>query len=124
MEHEGSVTADAVIYNLCARSDWDAARAAGRYEGSADDRRDGFIHLSTAAQVAESAAKHRAGRTDVVLLEVDAAALGPALRWERSHAGALFPHLYGPLPVAAVRRAVALPLGPDGRHVFPDLGGG
>lgn len=109
------------VYNLCRRPDWDAAVAAGEYRGSADDRRDGFIHFSTAAQVAESAAKHRAGVADLLLLTVEAAVLGAALRWETSRGGQLFPHLYGALPVASVLRVDALALGPDGRHVFPAL---
>jgi uncharacterized protein (DUF952 family) len=112
-----------VIYHICRRDEWDAAVARGRYDGSSQDAADGFIHFSTAAQVTESAAKHRAGQDGLVLLAVDAARLGPALRWEKSRGGALFPHLYGPLPVAAVVRADDLPLGPDGRHVFPPLDG-
>ena len=109
------------VYHLAFADAWAAARAAGVYAGTADDARDGFIHCSTAAQVAASAAKHRAGRADVVLLWIDADALGAALRWEPSRGGDLFPHCYGPLPLAAVRRAEALPLGPDGRHVLPPL---
>jgi uncharacterized protein (DUF952 family) len=115
-----------VIYTLLRGADWRAAQAAGEYRGSADDRRDGFLHFSTAAQVRESAAKHRAGERDLWLVTVDAAALGAALRWEPASGGkrpGLFPHLYGPLPISAVRSAVHLPLGPDGRHVFPvDVG--
>lgn len=110
-----------LIYHICARAAWAAAQSAGRYEGSADDTRDGFIHFSTAAQVAGSAAKHHAGRADLILVAVDAEALGDALRWEPSRGGALFPHLYGPLPLTAVRWAEELALGPDGRHRFPRL---
>ncbi|MGP1394860.1 MAG: DUF952 domain-containing protein [Inquilinaceae bacterium] len=109
------------IYTLCRAGDWARAEAAGRYDGSADDRRDGFLHFSTAAQVAESAARHRAGEPDLKLVQVDSARLGPALRWEPSRGGALFPHLYGPLPFDAVVAVLDLPLGPDGRHVFPPL---
>lgn len=109
------------IYHVCRAEDWAAAEAAGAYRGSADDRRDGFIHFSTAAQVIESVAKHRAGQDGLVLLAVEAAALGEALKWEPSRGGQLFPHLYGPLAPAAVRRAVPLPLGEDGRHRFPPL---
>jgi len=110
-----------LIYNLCRAADWQAACAAGEYRGSADDIRDGYIHFSTAAQVRTSAAKHRAGVADLLLLTVEAAALGPALRWEKSRGGQLFPHLYGPLPVAKVARVDPLPLGPDGAHRFPPL---
>lgn len=103
------------------RADWEAARAGGRYGGSPDDRRDGFIHFSTAAQVAGSAAKHRRGQPDLLLLRVDAEALGAALRWERSGSGDLYPHLYDTLPVRLVHAVDPLPLGPDGQHVFPPL---
>ncbi|MEK7819694.1 MAG: DUF952 domain-containing protein [Pseudomonadota bacterium] len=107
------------IFHICRRDEWDAARVAGRYGGSSQDAADGFIHFSTAEQVVASAAKHRAGQTGLVLVEVAADALGPALKWEPSRDGKLFPHLYGALPLSAVARAVDLPLGADGRHVFP-----
>jgi len=110
-----------LIYHICRREEWAAARAAGRYDGSSQDRADGFIHFSAADQVVASAARHRAGQDGLVLLAVEAAALGDALKWEPSRGGALFPHLYGPLPLAAVRRVDDLPLGADGRHVFPRL---
>ncbi len=109
----------APIYHICRRDEWEKAQASGRYGGSTQDAADGFIHFSTAAQVAESAARHRAGQRGLVLLAVDAAALGPALKWEPSRHGALFPHLYGELPLAALRGTWDLPLGPDARHVFP-----
>lgn len=114
--------AEAFVYNLCRAADWRRAQAAGTYAGSADDRRDGFIHFSTAAQVRDSAARHRAGVPDLLLLTVPAADLGAALRWEPSRGGALFPHLYAELSVAAVAAVHDLPLGPDGEHVFPPLG--
>ena len=109
------------IYHMCRREEWEAAQAAGSYPGSSQDRADGFIHFSTAAQVVESAAKHRAGQDGLVLLAVDSARLGDALKWEPSRGGQLFPHLYGALPLDAVLRAEDLPLGQDGRHVFPPL---
>ncbi len=107
------------IYHICRREEWERAQAAGRYGGSSQDTADGFIHFSTAAQVEESAARHRAGQSGLVLLAVDPEALGAALKWEPSHQGALFPHFYGELPLAALRGAWDLPLGPDSRHVFP-----
>jgi uncharacterized protein (DUF952 family) len=110
-----------LVYHVCPRAAWQAAREAGLYRGSADDARDGFIHFSSAGQVAESCARHRAGQAGLVLLAVDEAALGSALKWEPSRGGALFPHLYGALPLAAVRAVHDLPLEPDGRHVFPPL---
>ncbi len=108
------------IYHMAHQVDWDAAQATGSYGGSPDDRRDGFIHFSTVAQVERSAVKHRAGQTDLVLLRVDAGALAK-LRWERAGSGDVYPHLYAALPTSAVRRVDPLPLGADGRHVFPDL---
>ncbi len=107
------------IYHLCRRAEWQAAEAAGVYQGSSQDAADGFIHFSTARQVRASAAKHRAGQRDLVLLAVDTRALGQALKWEPARGGDLFPHLYGPLPIAAVRRVDELPLAPDGGHRFP-----
>ncbi|MBV9522156.1 MAG: DUF952 domain-containing protein [Alphaproteobacteria bacterium] len=110
-----------LIYHMCRIEEWQAAAAVGEYRGSSQDAADGFIHFSTAAQLAESAAKHRAGQEGLVLLSVDPARLGPALRWEPSRGGALFPHLHGTLPCAAVIRVDALPLGGDGRHIIPPL---
>jgi uncharacterized protein (DUF952 family) len=110
-----------LIYHMCRAAEWQAAEASGAYPGSSQDEADGFIHFSTASQIVASAARHRAGQRDLVLLAVDPAPLGAALRWERSRGGELFPHLYGTLPVAAVRRVSPLPLGADGRHVFPML---
>jgi len=110
-----------VIYHICRREEWEAAQRSGAYHGSSQDKADGFIHFSGAAQVKASAAKHRAGQAGLVLLAVDAERLGAALKWEPSRGGALFPHLYGALPTAAVLSAQDLPLGADGLHVFPPL---
>ncbi len=109
-----------VIYKIIDRDEWDAARACGRYSGSRDDRRDGFIHFSTAGQVRETAARHFAGEGNLVLLAIDGAALGPALKWEASRQGALFPHLYGLLRLSSVTRSWPLPLNGHGIHEFPD----
>ena len=102
------------IYKILPRAEWALAREAGRFEGSAVDRRDGFIHFSTAAQAQETARRHFAGQADLVVLEVEAGDLGAALRWEPSRGGELFPHLYGPLNAADVRGVTEAPLGPDG----------
>ena len=110
-----------VIYHLARESEWRDAERSGRYGGTADDRRDGFLHFSTAEQVAESAARHRRGETGVLLVAVDADRLGEALRWEPSRGGALFPHLYGALPLDAVQWTAPLPLDADGLHRFPIL---
>ena len=109
------------LYKICPGSLWRAAERNGVFRGSEVDRRDNFIHFSTAEQVGETAAKHFAGQRDLVLLRVDAVRLSAALKWEPSRGGALFPHLYGELDVKAVRQIDSLPLGPDGRHVFPAL---
>ena len=109
----------APIYHICGREEWQAAQAAGRYSGSSQDAADGFIHFSTAAQVEASAARHRAGQSGLVLLAVDPEALGAALKWEPSRRGERFPHLYGQLPLAALRGISDLPLRPASRHVCP-----
>jgi uncharacterized protein (DUF952 family) len=107
------------IYKICPEPLWRAAEAAGVFEGAAVDLADGFIHFSTAAQLRETARRHFSGMDGLLLVTVDAAALGPALRYEPSRGGDLFPHLYGPLPMSAVRGAELLPLGADGQHLFP-----
>jgi uncharacterized protein (DUF952 family) len=107
------------IYRLLSQAAWQHARAAGSFLGSEHDLRDGFIHFSTAQQVAETAARHYAGLTDLLLLEVSVDALGPDLRWEPSRGGALFPHLYGSLPLSAVTRVEPLELDESGVHVLP-----
>jgi uncharacterized protein (DUF952 family) len=91
-----------VIYKLLASQEWEQARAVGRYDGSADDRRDGFIHFSGPDQVVATAGRIFAGQRGLTLLAVDPAPLGVALRWEPSRGGELFPHLYGSLPISAV----------------------
>lgn len=101
------------IYKICGRDAWEEARGLGRYAGSADDARDGFIHLSTKDQLAGTLAKHFAGQGDLVLVVLDAGALGAALKWELSRGGALFPHLYGPLEMSAVLSVEPLPPTPD-----------
>jgi uncharacterized protein (DUF952 family) len=109
------------IYRIVTEDEWRAAREAGVFAGSAHDRRDGFIHFSTAEQAAETAAKHYAGKGDLLILCVDAAALSAPLKWEASRGGQLFPHLYGVLPASAVVRVEKLPLSEDGTFVFPPL---
>jgi uncharacterized protein (DUF952 family) len=110
-----------LIFKIAGAAEWRAAETAGVFAGAVVDRADGYIHFSTAAQVAETAAKWFAGRDDLVLAAIDAEALGTDLRWEPSRGGALFPHLYASLPFSAVRWTRALPLGADGRHIFGNL---
>jgi uncharacterized protein (DUF952 family) len=110
-----------IIYKISDVALWNEAERAGVFAGAPIDVADGFIHFSTAAQAAETAARHFAGRRDLVLAAVDTDALGADLRYEPSRGGALFPHLYRGLPMSAVRWVKPLPLGTDGRHVFPEL---
>ncbi|WP_341895485.1 DUF952 domain-containing protein [Ferrovibrio terrae] len=109
-----------VIYRIISETDWAAAQAAGAFSGTAHDLRDGFIHFSTAKQAAETAARHYAGKTDLLLLFVRDDDLMSPLKWEKSRNDDLFPHLYGVLPVTAVYRVETLPLdSATGRHIFP-----
>jgi uncharacterized protein (DUF952 family) len=109
------------IYKICERAEWHAAERAGIYRGSDVDVRDGFMHFSTAAQVPETAAKHFARQSDLVLVAVDGEVLGAALKWEPSRGGELFPHLYAALPLEAVRFAQPLPDEAGGRRQLPEL---
>jgi uncharacterized protein (DUF952 family) len=109
----------AVILKIVSRAEWQDAERTGVFEGSAVDRRDGFIHFSTAAQVRETAARHFAGNADLLLVSAAAGML--TVRWEPSRGGELFPHLYGPLPLSAVLSVAPLPLRADGTHAFGDL---
>jgi uncharacterized protein (DUF952 family) len=111
----------ATIYKICERAAWRAAEHAGLYRGSDVDMRDGFIHFSTAAQVRETAARHFAQKSDLMLVAADGDILGAALKWEPSRGGDLFPHLYAALPLSAVRWAQPLPDEVDGRRAFPEL---
>ncbi|GJE53585.1 MULTISPECIES: DUF952 domain-containing protein [Methylobacterium] len=108
-----------LIYKICPRVLWLQAEAAGCFSGAPIDQADGFIHFSTAAQAVETAARHFAGIDDLLLVAVDVEALGQALRFEPSRGGDLFPHLYGELPLSAVRAVHDLRLGSDGSHAFP-----
>jgi uncharacterized protein (DUF952 family) len=109
------------IYKILPQTEWAGALANGQFAGSGIDLSDGFIHFSTAAQAAETARRHFAGQTGLVVLRVASERLGAALRWEPSRGGELFPHLYGPLACALVEAATAAPLGPDGVPALGDL---
>ena len=102
------------IYKILPRWEWEAALAARRFDGSAIDRQDGFMHFSTAEQAQETARRHFAGQEDLLVLAVEADDLGPALRWEVSRGGDLFPHLYAHLETALVRAVTEAPLAADG----------
>lgn len=106
-----------LIYKILSRAEWQQIEQSGSFAGSAVDLADGFIHFSTAAQAAETAAKHFAGQTDLMVFAVEADGMD-AMKWEPSRGGALFPHLYRPLLRTEVLWAAPLPLGPNG-HEFP-----
>lgn len=110
-----------LIYKIAPAVLWREAEAGGVFVGSPVDLKDGFIHFSDAAQVRETAARYFTGEADLVLAAIDTTKLGSTLRWEASRGGALFPHLYAPLEMAAVVWAKPLPLGGNGAHVFPDI---
>ena len=111
----------ATIYKILFANEWREAKSEGRYRGSPDDKRDGFIHFSTASQVRETARKHFFGQKGLFLIEVDADVLGDALRWEPSRNDELFPHLYGELDLVAVRAVLDMQARSDGTHDIPDL---
>ena len=100
---------------------WRQAEAARRFDGAPVDLADGFIHFSTPEQVEDTATKHFSGQRDLLLVGIDAAALGDALRWEPSRGGALFPHLYAPLALADVLWVEPIPVDGNGRHMFAGL---
>ena len=112
---------NATIYKIAPETLWREAETTGSFLGAPIDLADGFVHFSTADQVKETAARHFSGQAGLLLVAVDAAKLGAALKYETSRGGALFPHLYGPLDLAAVKWARPLPLGSDGLHEFPPL---
>lgn len=111
---------DDVIYKIVTSEQWAEAEKAGLFKGAPIDLADGYIHFSTAEQARETAAKHFAGQQDLLLIKVSSSLIADKLVYEPSRGGALFPHLYGDLPLSAVIGAVDLPLGADGRHRFPD----
>jgi beta-hydroxylase len=96
-------------FKIVTAAQWASFQAEGRFEGSPADRADGYIHLSAADQVEGTLARHFAGQTGLVLVEVDLEALGETMRWEKSRGGALFPHVYGALPLSAVVDSKPLP---------------
>lgn len=109
------------IYKITPAPLWHRAQEIGRFTGAPVDVADGFIHFSSAGQVAETAAKHFAGQEGLLLVSIDPARLGPALKWEVSRGGALFPHLYGDLPLAAVLRVVPMRHRADGQFDFEGI---
>jgi uncharacterized protein (DUF952 family) len=115
------MTVTSVVYKIVPEALWQQARQSGVFEGAAIDLSDGYIHFSTAGQAKETAARHFAGQSGLLLVAVDGEKLGDRLVFEPSRGGDLFPHLYAPLPLSAVLWEKPLPLGSDGGHVFPEL---
>jgi uncharacterized protein (DUF952 family) len=107
-----------MIFKILRRAEWTDAQAAGVFTGSAIDVRDGYIHFSTAAQARETARLHFRGVGDLLVLAVDATALGEGLKWEPSRGGSLFPHLYGTL---STRHVVAVHEAPLDAEDIPIL---
>ncbi|MGI8569341.1 MAG: DUF952 domain-containing protein [Methylocella sp.] len=110
-----------LIYKIAPASLWRKAQDKGRFDGAPADIADGYVHFSTAEQVEANAAKYFSGTGDLLLIAVDTKRLGDGLRFEPSHGGMLFPHLYGDLPLDAVVWAKSLPLRPDCKHDFAGL---
>lgn len=108
-----------IVYKILLRTAWEAAVASGSFAGSSDDLRDGFVHLSAAAQLSGTAEKHFKGQDGLVLVAFETAELGPALKWETSRGGELFPHLFSDLPASKARQVYDLPLGGDGIPLIP-----
>jgi uncharacterized protein (DUF952 family) len=108
------------VFKVATRAAWDDACREGHFHGSADDLRDGFIHLSAHRQLSATLAKHFKGQTDLVLVTLDTAALGDALRWERVRDGDLFPHLYADLPTTAAREVRGIELDGSGAPIVPE----
>ncbi len=107
------------LYKILSQQEWLQVLEAQALAGFGIDLTDGFIHLSSAEQVKETARVYFSGREDLMLVIIDSSSLKASLKWEESRAGALFPHVYGVIPMAAVLAAEMLPLGVDGEHEFP-----
>ncbi len=107
------------VYKIVSLDEWDDAMEKGKFHGAEIDLKDGYIHFSTAAQVAETAQKHFSGRDDLMIVKVATAPDARHYKMEPSRGGALFPHLYAPLPVSSAAWWQELPLRANGEHSFP-----
>ena len=110
-----------IVYKICDQKLWFDAEKTGNFTGAEIDLADGFIHFSAFDQVASTLAKHFAGREDLLLVAVDAAALGEKIVYEEARGGMLFPHLYQPLLLDHVLWAKPLTTGVNGEHIIPEL---
>lgn len=108
------------VFKILLKADWAAAQNNGFYQGSGDDLRDGFIHLSTDRQVAGTLKRHFKGQTDLVIVAFCAETLGPELRYEASRNGDLFPHLYAALPASSAIWSRQLLTDSDGEPICPE----
>ncbi|HEY5338487.1 MAG TPA: DUF952 domain-containing protein [Rhizomicrobium sp.] len=108
-----------IVFKIVDANEWKAAQDAGAYRGSAADQKDGFIHLSTSAQLAETLSRHFAQADNLMLVAIDGGAVSAALKWEKSSSGGKYPHLYGDLELAAVQWSSAIPRKPGGVFVLP-----
>ena len=109
------------IYKICPGAIWRAAEREGVFHGFGIDEVDGFVHLSSHAQVRDTAARFFAGEKDLMLVAIDSRRLGEALKWEETRSGDTFPHLYDAIDLSAVVWVKPLPLGANGQHRFPAL---
>jgi uncharacterized protein (DUF952 family) len=107
------------VYKIARQAEWDEAQKTGIFKGSADDRRDGFIHLSSLSQVRTTFDKYFSTDDNLLLVTLEQDGLGRALKWEVSRGGEKFPHLYAPLPLASVHCVSPIRRAPDGRPIFP-----
>lgn len=110
-----------LIYKIFRTPEWRQLQSDGQTAGAPVDRADGYVHFSTADQLAETAARHFSGETELMLLALDSDRLGPDLKWEASRGGALFPHLYRHLNLKDIVWARDLPLDPDGHRLPEDI---
>lgn len=121
MSHIGNTPAHPkLVFKILSATDWRGACATGAFQGSPDDLRDGYIHLSCSHQLKGTLHKYFRGTADSLLVAFEAAALGPLLRFERSRGGDLFPHLYAPLPTAAALWQRPLHLDAEGIPIVPE----
>jgi uncharacterized protein (DUF952 family) len=111
--------AERIAYKVMTAAEFARMQREQMFHGSSADLADGFIHMSTAAQLPVTLDKHFHGQTDLVVAAIDLPRLGDAVRWEPSRGGDLFPHCYGPLPMAAVTAAAPLEWYPDGTVKLP-----
>jgi uncharacterized protein (DUF952 family) len=107
------------LYKIARPAEWAEAEKTGLFSGSADDRRDGYVHLSTAAQVRGTVARHFSTERSLLVIAISASDLLSAVRWEAAPGAEKFPHLYGVLPLAAVASVREIARGPDGAFAFP-----